>query len=386
MSKSIQCVLWLCFLIPSLQAQQVEHITLQSQALQQEREISIYTPLVYQETPYLYFDVFYVFDAQNREFFDYVHSLLSFYCPPRNPFIVVGIKSNQNQDLEYARNNDLLPVLTTQRAKDYYGPYAGNIENFRAYVRDEVMPYVETHYRTYPRRTAIGHSLSASFVLYSLTQDPGLFNNYLAVSPNLAYEDDLMAKAMLNFDYSLLQPNTFLYVSSADEENYWPHWLGARKKVHAFLQKKKNVGNVTVLVNEYPDKDHREVFPTSLGAGIEALLGSVYDSQKPPLSAQAHSVTIRVQVPNPSDELYIVGNQPALGDWDPGRVKMEKTGPRERSITLPLQSLAELKFTRGSWQSEASVKDGLGANLMIAPEAGKTYTFEVLGYGDDQGE
>ena len=66
--------------------------------------------------------------------------------------------------------------------------------------------------------------------------------------------------------------------------------------------------------------------------------------------------TIKVIVPNKTDEVYITGNQEALGNWNPKSVKMEKISDYERSITVDLTYPAEFKFTQGDWNSEGIIK------------------------------
>ena len=66
--------------------------------------------------------------------------------------------------------------------------------------------------------------------------------------------------------------------------------------------------------------------------------------------------TIKVIVPNTTDEVYITGNQEALGNWNPKSVKMEKISYYERSITVNLTYPAEFKFTQGDWNSEGIIK------------------------------
>ena len=78
--------------------------------------------------------------------------------------------------------------------------------------------------------------------------------------------------------------------------------------------------------------------------------------------------TIRVSVPNNTDEVYIVGNQDALGNWTPDKVRMNRNSDYEREISLKLNFPAEFKFTRGSWHSEAvinSLNTGGETNLKL---------------------
>ncbi|UAM97778.1 hypothetical protein K8354_16005 [Polaribacter litorisediminis] len=66
--------------------------------------------------------------------------------------------------------------------------------------------------------------------------------------------------------------------------------------------------------------------------------------------------TIKVIVPNKTDDVYITGNQEAFGNWNPNHVKMEKISDYERSISIDLTYPAEFKFTKGDWNSEGIIK------------------------------
>jgi predicted alpha/beta superfamily hydrolase len=67
-------------------------------------------------------------------------------------------------------------------------------------------------------------------------------------------------------------------------------------------------------------------------------------------------VTFKVRVPDytPSDAgIFVSGNIPALGPWDPGKVELGKIGDLTYAITLvvPLGSDLKYKFTRGTWET-----------------------------------
>ncbi|MCD4690137.1 hypothetical protein K8S17_01605 [bacterium] len=67
-------------------------------------------------------------------------------------------------------------------------------------------------------------------------------------------------------------------------------------------------------------------------------------------------LTFKVRVPEytpPEARLYIAGNLPALGPWDPGKVELGRIGDDLYAITLVLPVGTELKykFTRGTWES-----------------------------------
>ena len=75
------------------------------------------------------------------------------------------------------------------------------------------------------------------------------------------------------------------------------------------------------------------------------------------------AVTIRAQVPESTGTVYLTGNRPELGNWNPRGFAM--TGPgRERlaGLRLPLGTQLEYKFTLGSWD-----RAGLGPSGTVLP-------------------
>lgn len=83
--------------------------------------------------------------------------------------------------------------------------------------------------------------------------------------------------------------------------------------------------------------------------------------------------TIKVTVPNVTDEVYISGNQEALGNWKVDQVKLNKISDHERSIELDLEYPAEFKFTRGSWDKEGVIKSYTdNPNIILENEDAKS--------------
>ena len=87
---------------------------------------------------------------------------------------------------------------------------------------------------------------------------------------------------------------------------------------------------------------------------------------------QEKKFTVRVVPPasTPGDaKVFIAGNSPALGNWDPGKVQLTKENDRlwVFSSDVPIGSVLEFKITRGSWSSEALYVDGtIPQNTVVA--------------------
>ena len=368
----------ICYLQINAQSiARVESKKIQSKFLKQEREILVYTPIDYDWRVNEYFDVIYVFDSQNREFFDYTSSIISFLPNNEKSYIVVGITSPFNEELNYGRNNDLLPILTTEDSKKRYGTYSGNANNFLEYLSNEVVSFVDKNYRTLNTKIAVGHSLSASFLLYSILEKPNLFSNYIAISPNLAYDNDFLTQELKSFDYSKIKNNTFLYLSNADEGiDYWKEWKPAREKLYAFYNNELKTKNITIKINSYPTNNHLNTFPPSLNDAFEFYFKNVDQKKEEENSNQFFKTKIRLKVQNKSDTIYITGNQKSLGDWNPDKIKMNKVSEFEREIVLKLQSPAQFKFTKGNWESQLQI-NGTYDKVTIKPETKQEYEFKI---------
>ncbi|MGH2542649.1 MAG: Ig-like domain-containing protein, partial [Ardenticatenaceae bacterium] len=73
------------------------------------------------------------------------------------------------------------------------------------------------------------------------------------------------------------------------------------------------------------------------------------------------AVTFNVTVPDfTPGTVHIVGNQPEIGNWDPGAVPMTQVGSNQWTITIDFLdgTLLEYKFTRGNWETVEKEADG----------------------------
>lgn len=77
------------------------------------------------------------------------------------------------------------------RGRDYTAPsrqaaHYGGAGNFQAFLRNKLMPIIESEYRSDPaRRIIFGQSLGGQFVLYTAQTEPGLFWGHIATNPAL---------------------------------------------------------------------------------------------------------------------------------------------------------------------------------------------------------
>ncbi|SIO02142.1 alpha/beta hydrolase-fold protein [Algoriphagus halophilus] len=95
------------------------------------------------------------------------------------------------------------------------------------------------------------------------------------------------------------------------------------------------------------------------------------------------NVTIKVIVPNKTDEVFITGNQESLGNWDPGVVKMDKVSDFEREITTAITYPAEFKFTKGKWENEGIINQLDNNPNQKLSDANSKNIFVVKGWANE---
>jgi len=386
MKELIVCILISFCLTYSINAQysKVEDITIESSELGQTREIMVHIPLGYHSHEYSFYNVIYVFDAQNRRFFDYVSSLAMLSKEADQGFIVVGIKAtNIKKEIDgkveytYFRNKDFLPYDT----KFSGGRFNGNIEAFSAFVRNELIPYIESNYRVLPGRTAIAHSLSASYLINTLVNDTELFDYYVAVSPNLDHDDHLLVKALRSINTKNLASKKYLYMSHADESSWG--WEPSIKEAYALLKDTLANEQFKVTIESYPDATHMSTFIPSVSSALRTYLETIRPELNEELSEEKFEIRIRLKVPNEEDEVYLSGNQASLGDGKTNILKMMKVSPLIRELTLEVQDHVRVSFYLDG-KSQAWLKLGEDGKtnypMMIRPKEGGEYSFEVDSY------
>ena len=94
--------------------------------------------------------------------------------------------------------------------------------------------------------------------------------------------------------------------------------------------------------------------------------------------------TIKILVPKKIDEVFIVGNQEKLGNWQPDKIKMERISDFEREITLNLTFPVEFRFTRGNWDNEAIIKDYQYGTNIILKKNNPDLKYKILHWKDDK--
>lgn len=171
------------------------YYTVKSEVLQEDRPIIVSLPEGYTEgeTPY---PVLYLLDGLGniKHQVGTMEMLAEAGLIP--PMIIVAIES-----LNRAR--DLTPSNAGQNTFGGAGnagiPQSGGAQKFIQFIEEELIPYVESNYRTHPFRVLEGHSFGGLFGVYTLMEKTELFDAYIIQSPALWWNKEEMTEKAKTF-------------------------------------------------------------------------------------------------------------------------------------------------------------------------------------------
>nr|WP_315486146.1 alpha/beta hydrolase-fold protein [uncultured Undibacterium sp.] len=185
--------------------------TLHSARLNEDRELLIALPANYADEPGTAYPLFVVLDGEAN--FGFTATTLDVLsrggAVPK--MIVVGVVNTN-------RWRDLTPIPEPGI------PNSGGGPGFQSFLADELLPWLEQHYRLSGFRVISGHSLGGVTAISILHKAPSLFDAYLALSPSLeAGEGYLVPEIEKQFKYSG-GLDKMLYLSLADEQGSRPYF------------------------------------------------------------------------------------------------------------------------------------------------------------------
>lgn len=231
---------------------------IESKILNESRSIWVHLPVAY--SSFQSYPVLYLLDGDAH--FKYVSQLtdyLSDYDRNRIPKIIVVaiVNINRGKDLSI-RHNTVNGKEDTSSTSLTDG--AGK---FLKFIDQEVVPQINSRYKTQPYKILVGHSLAGEFAFYTKNTLPDLFQSTIVISPAIHDENISMVD-----DFSkILQQKKLrgkLFISLGDEDT---------QKVDLITQRLKNLAPPTFEWNykHYKDENHFSVPYKSIFDGLKFI-------------------------------------------------------------------------------------------------------------------
>ncbi|MFT3902336.1 MAG: alpha/beta hydrolase-fold protein [Niabella sp.] len=193
---------------------------LYSATLKEKRPYRVALPASYSNKKYTpaSYPILYVLDGEMA--FDYYVSIVRFLSKgvyaSIPEMIVVGI---DNTD----RTRDLTPTKSAKPSPDDAAKMlftnSGGSENFIQFISTELMPAIDSAYRTNGYKIFAGHSFGGLFTTWVLLNHTRFFNAYLIHDPSLWWDNQYMLKQAHQLLPTINFKKTRAYISQANNED-----------------------------------------------------------------------------------------------------------------------------------------------------------------------
>lgn len=232
---------------------------LDSPVMSTKRKINIWLPPGYEKGTQRY-PVLYLLDGGVEQDFHHISGIaqLGTIVGTTKDMIVVGIETVDR------RNELAFPPLNDAKLKADY-PTAGQSDRFRRFIAQDVKPWVAQRFRTSGQGALIGESLAGLFVIETLLKQPALFDDYIAISPSLWWDNEALVKAA-----PAILPGTSghrLWLSVANEQ-------GMGVAPFADLLKAQAPAGLDWTYKPRPDETHATIYHGAALAAIRALFAA----------------------------------------------------------------------------------------------------------------
>lgn len=153
------------------------------------------------------------------------------------------------------------------------GDDCGHGDRFLTFLTKELIPWVDSHYHTAPFRVLTGHSRGGLYALNTLLNEPEAFNAYIAMSPALWWNGEIVLKGAEE-KLKRLPPRRFLYMTDGDESEDLTKVVA---KAVALLERAAPP-NLDWKYQHLPNEEHMTTRHRSIYNGME----SVFSGMQPP--------------------------------------------------------------------------------------------------------
>lgn len=228
-----------------------ESFTINSKEVNETRVINIWVPQDYQ-TSSLSYPVLYMPDGGVQEDFPHIANTLAELIKTKKipPFILVGIENTQ-------RRRDLTPPTQVEKDKEI-APAVGGSAEFRAFIQKELIPEINSRYRTTTEKGIIGESLTGLFVTETLMVQPDLFDIYIAFDPSLWWNDKNLTETAKEHLVKLpVETKKFWFAGSSAKDIYKSTRYLAR------ILEENAPESLIWLYSDEPKEKHNTIFRTT---------------------------------------------------------------------------------------------------------------------------
>lgn len=189
-------------------SQEIIKDSIYSEVLKEQRAIEVVLPDKYKPGSGERYEVTYVTDGEwNTKIVANLQRFAGYQFMPPN--IIVSLP-NTYINKENMRGRDLTPTHVAQN------PSSGGADNYIAFLKTELIPYIEKKYPAKGARTYHGGSLGGLFGMYTFFKEPELFQSYTLSDPAFWWDNGFLMKMASAQLPSLPNPDRSIYFTGRE--------------------------------------------------------------------------------------------------------------------------------------------------------------------------
>jgi predicted alpha/beta superfamily hydrolase len=159
-----------------------------------------------------------------------------------------------------------------KRRRDYRPVQSGGAENFLVFLKDKLIPYIDSSYRTISGdRTIAGYSIGGLFALYALFTHPESFNRYIVGSPFLSWDNNSIFNYEENSPSVIDDKQLNIFISVGSEESEEKYYNPIDKLVTKIQE--RDYPGVKLETKVFDGSTHLTGPPESLTYGLVSVFG-----------------------------------------------------------------------------------------------------------------
>ncbi|MFN8344390.1 MAG: alpha/beta hydrolase-fold protein [Spirosomataceae bacterium] len=244
-------------------------------------EVWVSLPKHYTETDTLHYSVLYVLDGKySFKSMSSIREVMDLGKEIKEIIIVsIDLQCAAEADWLASRHNDFtpssIPQADTLWSKLMNIPEgklkSGGAESFLNTLEKEVIPYIDSHYKTTADRGLSGHSLGGLFTGYCLLKRPTLFKRYGINSPSFWWNNREMMQEEARFSNqnTELPARVFFSIGGAEEAVMLSAFQAFTDSI-----KSRSLKDLSVTVKVFDGETHLSVVPSCNSRTLKVLYGS----------------------------------------------------------------------------------------------------------------
>ncbi|MBZ9628119.1 hypothetical protein LB450_08415 [Psychroflexus sp. CAK1W] len=150
---------------------------------------------------------------------------------------------------------------------------SGRADKFLAFLSDELLPHIDSTYRTKPYRVLFGNSIAGLFTAHAFLSQTHNFQGFIVSEPSLWWDDQVVLKMLEQrmSEGENLEGNVFLALAKQPREDSDRKEMDIPINNFADLLGSKEAENLHFRFQMYPDKNHGSVIPFSIYDGLKHI-------------------------------------------------------------------------------------------------------------------